>query len=55
MSPNLSPITSPRNSIADPTAVDLDGQNTSNHFEMVDSQSRVDEKFLSRCEKTCKK
>ena len=47
MSPNLSPISSPRNSIADPTVVDRDGHNTSNHFEMGDSQPKVDERFIT--------
>ena len=47
MNPNLSPITSPRNSIAEPTVADWDGQNTSNHFEMGGSQPRVDERFIT--------
>ena len=33
--------------IAEPTVVDWDGQNTSNHFEMSDSQPRVDERFIT--------
>ena len=52
MSPNLSPIASPRNSIAEPTVVDWDGQNTSNHFEMGDSQPRADERFIKMRKKT---
>ena len=48
MSPHLSPITSPRNSIADPTIVDWDVQNTSNHFEMADSHPRQ-----SQLSRTC--
>ena len=47
MSPNLSPISSPRNSIVEAPVVDWSGQNTSNHFEMGDSQPRVDERFIT--------
>ena len=47
MRANLSPISSPRNSIVEAPVVDWSGQNTSNHFEMGDSQPRVDERFIT--------
>ena len=55
MRPNLSPVTSPRNSIGEATVVDWDGRNTSNHFEMGDSQPRVDERFITMRKKKKKK
>ena len=47
MRANLSPISSPTNSIVEAPVVDWSGQNTSNHFEMGDSQPRADEKFIT--------
>ena len=45
MSANLSPISSPRNSIA--PIVDWGGQNTSNHFGLAKSHPRVDERNIT--------
>ena len=47
MSANLSPISSPRNSIVGAAVVDWSGQNTSNHFEIAKSHPRVDERFIT--------
>ena len=47
MRANLSPISSPRKSIVKAPVVDWSGQNTSNNFEMGDSQPRVDERFIT--------
>ena len=47
MSPNLSPIFSPRNSIVEAPVVDWSGQNTSNHFGIAESHPSVDERFIT--------
>ena len=47
MRANISPISPPRNSIVEAPVVDWSGQNTPNHFEMGDSQPRVDERFIT--------
>ena len=47
MKANLSPISSPRNSIVGAPVVDWSGQNTSDHFEMGESHPRVDERFIT--------
>ena len=47
MSPNLSPISSPRNSIVEAPVVDWSGQNTSNHFGIAESHPSVDERFIT--------
>ena len=44
---NLSPISSPRNSIVGAPVVDWSGQNTSNHFGIAESHPRVDERFIT--------
>ena len=47
MSANLSPISSPRNSIVEAPVVDWSGQNISNHFEIAESQPSIDERFIT--------
>ena len=47
MSENLSPISSPRNSIVGAPVVDWSGQNTSNHFGIAESHPRVDDRFIT--------
>ena len=47
MRANVSPISSPRNSIVGAPVVDWSGQNTSNHFGIAESHPRVDERFIT--------
>ena len=46
MRANLSPISSPRNSIVEAPVVDWSVQNTLNHFGIAESHPRVDERFI---------
>ena len=52
---NLSPISSPRNSIVGAPVVDWSGQNTSNHFEIAESHPSIDERFITMRKKKTKK
>ena len=52
VSANLSPISSPRNSLVGAPVVDWSGQNTSNHFGIAESHPRVDERFITMRKKT---
>ena len=52
MRANLSPISSPRNSIAGAPVVHWGGQNASNHFGLAESQPSVDERFITMQKKT---
>ena len=47
LSANLSPISSPRNSLVGAPVVDWSGQNTSNHFGIAESHPRVDERIIT--------
>ena len=55
MRANLSPISSPRNSIVEAPVVDWGGQNTSNHFEIAESHPSIYERFITMRKKKKKK